>query len=323
LLQAGGTMAHAHRSFVRLRGYPSAVFNRVLERATLFAREGSVPILIEGESGTGKTAMARYIHDESPRAKGPFHTVVVCALDNSLIASALFGHVKGAFTDARSSRAGHFVSANGGTIFLDEIGKASPEAQQNFLDTVETGRIRPLGSDLDLFVDVRTVAATNVPLESLVELGLFLPDLWSRLKSYRLRIPPLRERRADIPELVEELVARHAESCGYSTPPRIHPDLMAALTEAEWRYNLREIDDTMHRLLIEARGATELTPSLCTDDLAFLAVRRPKLTRAVVEQAVCDLGSVTLAAEALGYSRASLYRLGIRKPVEDPDASAG
>jgi DNA-binding NtrC family response regulator len=289
------------------------VYLRVLEQVRRFARERSAPVLIEGETGTGKTGIARLLHSKSPRAAGPFEYVVLSALDDALANSELFGHVTGAFTDARSSRAGHFASAHGGTLFLDEIGKASRGVQRKLLHAIEYGEIRPLGADRDMRVDVRIIAAANTPLEESVMRDEFLPDLYARLGTFRIRLPPLRDRRADIPVLVEHYVAQHAPPCGYSgRPPDVDEELMHALRNADWPYNLRQLDSTVHRLLVEADGAPMMTLAHCRDNLEYLRGRPHKpgsLTRGEIETAIADAGNnVSRAARALGIDRTTLHR---------------
>jgi DNA-binding NtrC family response regulator len=292
----------------------SAAYVRALEQLERFARDRDVPILIEGETGTGKTTIARHLHQKSPRAAGPFDYVVLSALDDALANSELFGHVTGAFTDARSNRVGHFASAHGGTLFLDEIGKASAVVQRKLLHAIEYGEVRPLGADRDMRVDVRIVAATNTPLDALVERDVFLPDLYARLDTFRVRLPALRERRADIPVLVEYYLAQHASSCGYDgVTPRVDDALMDALSNAEWPYNLRQLHSTVHRLLLEAEGALTITLAHCRDNLAYLCehARRPAcaLTLGEIEHAIADAGNnVSRAAKALGIDRTTLHR---------------
>ena len=158
--------------------YPSAAYRRLLEQVERFARDDRATILLEGESGTGKTTLARYIHSRSRRASQPFQQVVLATIEDSLAASALFGHVDGAFTDARRSRPGHFASANGGTVFLDEIGKASLTVQHRLLHIVEYGSFHPVGADREVRVDVRIVAATNVSLAAQAQRNSFSPTCW-------------------------------------------------------------------------------------------------------------------------------------------------
>lgn len=297
--------------FHELTEFRSAAFQRALDQLRRYARDRSAMILIEGESGTGKTQIARLAHAASPRASKAFEHVVLSTADDGLVGSALFGHVTGAYTDARYARAGHFASASGGTIFLDEIGKASPIVQQKLLHVIESGEFRPVGADRDTRVDVRIFAATNVALEVLTTDGMFLPDLYARLRAFRVRLPPLRERRADIPSLVYGMVARRQVDFGYERPPQIDPALMEALQRAPWPYNLRELDATIHRICVDADGADVLTPDHCLDDLVYLrdaVTERPPLTTENIAAAVARAGSVAGAARTLGVDRTTLYR---------------
>ncbi len=283
-----------------------------MAQADRFAKDRRATILIEGESGTGKTRLARRIHQRSPRASSPFNTVVLSTLDDTLASSELFGHVSGAFTDARHSRAGHFVTANAGTLFLDEIGKASLSVQQKLLHAIEYGEIRPVGSDREMRIDVRIVAATNVCLEDLATREQFLPDLLARLVAFRVRLPPLRERRADIPILVREYVAKHACACGYREAPVVDDALMSALHRAAWPNNLRQLDATVHRLLVDAEGVESISLDHCFDDLSYLR-GEPRgsvapLTAQRVLVALERAGSVTGAARLLGVDRTTLHR---------------
>ena len=292
---------------------PSAPFRKALSQIRRFARDSSAAVLIEGESGTGKTQIARLLHAWSARARGPYHLVVLSTLDDALASSELFGHVAGAFTDARVNRAGHFATANGGTLFLDEIGKASLVVQQKLLHAIEYGEIRPVGSDRDLRVDVRVVAATNVSLSQLVADDRFLGDLDARLSSFRVRLPPLRERRPDIPVLVTHYVRTFSEQCGYEEPPDVDERLLNALVNADWPNNLRQLSATVHRILVDAEGASVLTLGHCTDDLEYLRDRGTvngtrELTAADVDQAIARARSVSGAARILGVDRTTIYR---------------
>jgi DNA-binding NtrC family response regulator len=247
----------------------------------------------------------------SPRGQSPLRPCVLSALDDALASDELFGHVPGAFTGARDVRAGVFASATGGTVFLDEIGKASLHVQQKLLDAIESHVIVPLGSDRPVTVDVRIIAAANIPLRQLVDEMKFLPDLYARLKSFRIALPPLRERREDIPLLVEQCVAYHARDCGYESVPQVDDELMSALKRAEWPHNLRELDGTVHRLVVEAEGAALLTVGHCVDDLSFLvASPKPKAApnAAAVREAVARIKKKSAAARELGTSRSTLYR---------------
>ena len=290
----------------------SVAFSRALAQLRRLARDPCAPILLEGESGTGKTSLARAIHRWSPRAGAPFQHVVLSALDDSVAGSELFGHVAGAFTDARRDRAGQFASANGGTLFLDEIGKASRAIQQKLLHAIEYQEIRPIGSDRQVRLDVRIVTATNLPLENLVAAGEFLPDLEARLMAFRVRLPPLRERRADIAVLAHDAVQRRYARCGYDRPPEIGPDLMLALQRAPWPNNLRQLDSTLHRLLVDAAGATTLTLAHCDNTLLYLrecaGLSSEPLSPDRVVGALRRAGTISGAARLLGVDRKTLRR---------------
>lgn len=291
--------------------YPSAAYRRVLTQLDRFARDTNATILLEGDSGTGKTTLARYVHARSPRAAGPFQQIVLSTLDDTLSGSELFGHVVGAYTDARQSRTGQFASANEGTLFLDEIGKASLAVQYKLLNVVESGEFRPVGSDRDMRVDVRLVVATNIPLDEASIAGRFLPDLNARLSAFRVRVPSLRERRADIPLLAQQSLRVHAMRCGYGATPTIHADLMAALQRADWPNNLRQLDATMHRLLVDAEGAPELTLAHYEDDnldLHQCTERSLPLTAERIADAIASEGSVSGAARLLKVDRTTIHR---------------
>jgi DNA-binding NtrC family response regulator len=271
-------------------------------------------VLIEGESGTGKSYAARLLHQCSPRARSTFHQVILSTLDDNIAASDLFGHLSGAYTDARQSRPGHFVTANRGTLFLDEIGKASSSVQRKLLHAIEHREIWPVGADRSVRLDVRLVAASNIPLQTLVERGQFLEDLAARLSLFRVSLPALRERRSDIPALVRQFARLRAATCGYPIgAPRFDDELLALLGRADWPYNLRQLDGVVQRLLMEGamQGSLELTIEHCVSDLAWLRVgegmsRMP--SRDVVRERMRELGSATAVARSLGISRWTVYR---------------
>jgi DNA-binding NtrC family response regulator len=283
-----------------------------LHLAERFARHAHITVLIEGESGTGKSYVAKYIHLRSERARGPFHQVILSALDDNLAASDLFGHLSGAYTDARQGRPGFFVAANKGTLFLDEIGKASNSVQRKLLHAIEHKEIRPVGGDRALRVDVRLVTATNLSLESLVERGVFLEDLAARLTNFRIRLPSLAERRRDIPALMHQFIALRSAAFGYTTRrPSIHPDLLQALQDAEWPYNLRQLDGVLQCLMMEADGADTLTLDHCVGELAYLreyAAKHRPVTPDIVRATMTETGSVASTARRLGISRWTVYR---------------
>lgn len=310
-----------------LQAFRSVSYSRVCSQAARFARAGHAPVLIEGESGTGKTQLARRLHRMSSRATAPFEYVVLSAVEESLAGSELFGHVSGAFTDARHNRAGHFATATGGTLFLDEIAKASRAVQQKLLHAVEYGEIRPVGSDRDVRVDVRIIAASNVPLSRLSADGDFLSDLYARLSAFRIELPPLRNRRADIPIFAEHFVRLHAADAGYGILPTIHPELIAALQRASWPNNIRQLDATMHRILVDASGAPQLRLEHCIDDLDYLRRNADiesfiePLSAEVAEAAIVQAGgSISGAARLLGVDRSTVHRARKRrsKPQDSP-----
>jgi DNA-binding NtrC family response regulator len=305
---AFGEISHEPDSHLAVVGFRSSSFIRALRQLELFAKDDRAAILIEGPPGTGKTRLARHVHQISSRKRGPFAQLTLSSIDDALASSELFGHIAGAFTDAKSSRAGLFVTATRGTVFLDEIGKASRIVQQKLLHVIEYGELRPVGSDRDVKVDVRLVAAANEPLADLSRVGAFLPDLYARLSVFSVRLPPLSERRADIPILVARYVRAHAARMGIPTP-EVSPALMLALQRAPWPNNLRQLDATIHRLVVEADGA----PFLSDDHASLLGDfpvtrRETAVTRAEVEAAVAKAGSMNAAARLLGVHRTTLYR---------------
>jgi transcriptional regulator with PAS, ATPase and Fis domain len=209
-----------------------------------------ITVLLTGESGTGKEVFARLIHDWSPRANGPFITVNCGAIPEGLIESELFGHEKGSFTGATGERKGFFEAAKNGTIFLDEIGEMPLSAQVKLLRVLETGKFTRVGSTAERISDARVIAATNRDLELEVRAGKFRSDLYYRLRAVMLRLPPLRNRRDDIPFLVDsilnDLVTRH------SLPhiPHIESEAIEELTSYEWRGNIRELRNTLEQLSV-------------------------------------------------------------------------
>lgn len=298
----------------------SVVFRRALEDIERMGRHPDVIVLLEGESGTGKGYLARHLHDCSPRAREAFHILVLSALDEGVASSELFGHVTGAYTDARQPRVGRLVSAARGTVLLDEIGKASLGVQRKLLHAIEHREVWPVGSDRSVRVAARMVAASNVPLELLVERGEFLEDLHARFGFFRVRVPALRERRADIPDLVRHFLHLLVLRFGYASPPAVDEDLMRALQDAEWPHNVRELDSAVQRLLVNAEHAGVLTLRHCTGPLAHLRSsphRDGPLTHLRAKAAMAAAGDISKAARALGVARSTVQRA-LKRPAELP-----
>ncbi len=211
------------------------------------------PVLILGETGTGKEVVARTVHNQSPRANGPFLRVNCGAIPHELIDSELFGHERGSFTGALATRRGWFERADGGTLFLDEIGELTPAAQVRLLRVLQDGSFTRVGGEHPLNVDVRLVAATNRNLHHAVRDGLFREDLWFRIAVFPIPLPPLRERVLDIPALAAHFSLRAAERLGL--PPRMpDADDLAMLSKYPWPGNVRELASVIERAAILGDG---------------------------------------------------------------------
>ena len=230
----------------------SFALRQVLERVERVAPTDA-RVLITGENGTGKELVARAIHRLSPRAAGPFVEVNCAAIPAELIESELFGHMKGSFTGAHEDRAGKFELADGGTLFLDEIGDMSASAQAKVLRALQEGVITRVGGARAIRVNVRVLSATNKDLAGEIKAGRFREDLLYRLNVIPLHLPPLRERRDDIPMLVQHFSDRFAQE-GAVRPRRITPDAVDRLQRMDWPGNVRELRNTVERLLILAAG---------------------------------------------------------------------
>jgi len=203
-------------------------------------------VLITGESGTGKELVARAIHENSSRAKNPFITINCGAFPETLLESELFGYVKGAFTGANENRRGLFHAAHGGTLFMDEIGNMSVTMQVKLYRVLQEGKVRPIGSNEEIDVDVRVIAATNKDLEKEIAEGRFREDLYYRLSVIPIHLPPLRERREDIPLLAREFLGRFAKSMSRKIDG-IEPEAMRLLEVYDWPGNVRELENTIER----------------------------------------------------------------------------
>ena len=206
-------------------------------------------VLITGENGTGKELVARSLHEKSTRAAAPFVEVNCAAIPSELIESELFGHERGAFTSAIKQRRGKFEQANGGTLFMDEIGDMSLSAQAKVLRALQENKISRVGSDKDVAVDVRVVAATNKDIRAEIERGNFREDLYHRLSVILIKVPPLRERAGDIAELVDYFVDQIAQE-HHSSPKRVDDEAKRALMAMPWSGNIRELRNVVERLMI-------------------------------------------------------------------------
>lgn len=280
-------------------------------------------VLIQGESGTGKELIARYIHARSRRANNPFIPVNCGAIPADLLESEMFGHERGAFTGAVAARMGLFQYANGGTIFLDEIGEMTPALQVKLLRVLQEREIRPVGADRTIRVDVRVIAATNRDLSADVKSGRFREDLYYRLQVIPITVPPLRERRSDIPTLVEHFLEKH-NSQRPGQPVRISEDAMVHLWEYDWPGNVRELENLIERLVILSENGVIRVENLPPNIRSFISdkkIPRPTLTdegidlnRAVeefenrlIEEALRRTkGNKQAAAKLLGLKRTTL-----------------
>jgi two-component system response regulator HydG len=214
-----------------------------------------VTVLLRGESGTGKELAARAIHDRSARHLGPFVALNCAAIPDPLIDSELFGHTRGAFTGAASARPGVFVEADQGTLFLDEIGDLPPPVQSRLLRVLQEGEVRAVGGTGARAVDVRVIAATHVDLDAAVAQKQFRADLYYRLNVVSLTLPPLRERRDDVPLLAAHFLHKHARVSGDELPPRFTPRAAHALSAYDWPGNVRELENAVQHALVLAHGA--------------------------------------------------------------------
>ena len=216
--------------------------------------DAAVPVLIAGETGTGKGVVARAIHAQGGRASGPFVVVNCAAIPDNLLESELFGHAKGAFTGATMSRAGLFAEAHGGTLLLDEIGEMSPTLQAKLLQVVETGTVRAVGDNRERPVDVRIVAATHRDLREQVHAGHFREDLLYRLEVVTIELPPLRLRRDDLPALVEHFLGRARERHATSPVRRLSREVFEQFLAHPWPGNVRELEHVIERLVVLGRN---------------------------------------------------------------------
>jgi len=277
-------------------------------------------VLVLGENGTGKELIARELHARSRRADKPFLSVDLGAVAESLFDSELFGHVKGAFTDARTDRIGRFQAADGGTLFLDEIGNLPPHLQPKLLTALEQRQVTPVGSNRSLPFDVRVIAATNMSPAMLADERRFRPDLLFRLNTVEIIVPPLRERRGDIPLLLRHYLGLYARKYGKDLPA-LPDDLLEVLRGYDWPGNIRALRHAAERAVILANGdrfeaadfplpqrngptVTPPEPSAAETDMNLERSERRIIERVLQKHAY----NISVAAAELGLTRGSLYR---------------
>jgi len=295
----------------------------LIEKITQLVRKVAATdatILIMGESGTGKELVARAIHALSPRADRPFIPVNCGAIPAELLESEMFGHERGAFTGAVGARAGMFQLANGGTIFLDEVGEMSGTLQVKLLRVLQDREVRPVGADRAFKVDLRVLAASNKELAAEVELGNFREDLFYRLQVIPIVMPPLRERRSDIPLLIEHFLEKHnRKRPGH--PARIAQEAMVHLWEYDWPGNVRELENLLERLVILSEDGHIEVEHLPPSVRSFISEK--KIPRPVLREEGLDLNTAVeefenrLIEEALrrtkGNKQAAARLLGLKR----------
>lgn len=294
----------------------SSSWLEVLQLAAVVAPTDST-ILIQGESGTGKEVVARYIHEMSARSNGPFLSINCGALPEGLLESELFGHVKGSFTGAVKDKTGLFAAASTGTFFLDEVGEMAPSTQVKLLRTLQQREVLPVGATETIPVDSRVVAATNRDLERDVKTGQFRSDLFYRLNVIAIHLPPLRDRRDDIPLLAEAFLSRRS---GPGRARSLSPEAMSVLCEYAWPGNVRELENALERAVIVTTDET-IEPSALPDRVVSRAgehlvrtLEHSEPTLDVIERSYIKWvleaqgGNKTRAADILGIDPSTLHR---------------
>ncbi|MGE5815697.1 MAG: sigma-54-dependent transcriptional regulator [Acidobacteriota bacterium] len=317
-------------------GVPRGLLGRSAGMVSLYkqiahAAASAAPVLIVGESGTGKELVARAVHTHGPRARDPFVAVNCGAIVDTLLESELFGHTRGAFTGAVSDARGLFEQADRGTIFLDEISETSAALQVKLLRVLEEGEVRPVGASRTVKVHARVIAATNRELEQEVGAGRFRKDLYYRLGVIIIRVPPLRERSADIPLLIAHFLDNACARAGRRVA--VTPDAVKALSGYEWPGNVRELENTIERLVVFSRGGTidvadlpEAMRERHVPSHVALFEDLPPLDelekRYVVHVLKTVGGNRTRAADVLGIDRRTLYRMMERFGLEESTEKA-
>ncbi|TRM53159.1 sigma-54-dependent Fis family transcriptional regulator [Achromobacter sp. LC458] len=268
----------------------------------------ALPVLLEGETGSGKDRAARYVHARSGYAAGPFVAVNCATLASDLIESLLFGHVKGAFSGAAAARDGLFSQAEGGTLYLDEVAELTPRAQAALLGVLENGQYRPLGDSTARHTHCRILASTCTDLPAAMAQGTFRADLFYRLAVARVAAPPLRERPGALPSLARSLLAAQS-----ATGATLSPDAIQALHDHPWPGNVRELKNRIARAVVMADGAQvhaeDLFPESKLADKPDLATTRLDAEQRAIQQAIAESGGhMGLAAKRLGISRTTLWK---------------
>lgn len=312
-----GTESEVAEAFAELLGQSPAM-RQTLDQATRVARHGNVTVLIQGETGTGKELLARAVHAAGHRSSGPFVAVNCAAIPSQLMESELFGHERGAFTDAHASKPGLFEEANGGTLFLDEVGHLPLQLQGKLLRVLEEHRIRRVGATQSRDIDVRIMAATHVDLVEAVQEGTFRDDLFYRLNVITLTLPPLRDRGPDVELLAQAFTASLTER--YELPmPELSNDVRVALHAHQWPGNVRELRHAIERALLLSEPGT-LDPAHFTPRgrarqpsgnafIPFPATLDQVMAAAASAAIQQHDGNKSAAARQLGISRARLARL--------------
>jgi two-component system response regulator HydG len=297
--------------------------------------DSDTTVLVSGESGTGKELVARALHKRSPRAKGPFVAINCAAMPESLLESELFGHTRGAFTDARQARPGLFVKATNGTLFLDEIGEMPMGMQAKLLRALQERTVRPVGGDVEIPFDARLVAASNRDLETEVDEKRFREDLFYRINVVRINVPPLRQRGSDVLVLAQHFIERYA-SAGRSRVVGMSSGAADKLLSYPWPGNVRELQNCIERAVALARydqiGVDDLPEKIRdfkssrviveTEDPSELLPMDEVERRYILRVLEAVGGNKTMAAQVLGFDRRTLYRKLERCGVGDPKKSS-
>jgi DNA-binding NtrC family response regulator len=320
-VELGRALRKSHRLEIETRtlrkeGLPELIAESPAMQPVLRLMERVGPsdanVLVLGEHGTGKEVVARWLHASSARAERPMIAVNLGGIPDGLFESELFGHVRGAFTDAKTDRIGRFELAEGGTLFLDEVANLPLPQQAKLLRVLETGEFERVGASRPRRADVRVIAATNADIQSEVKAGRFREDLLFRLNTVEIRLPPLRERRPDVPLLAAHFLRRYAAR--YRKAAEFAPDAMELLLRHAWPGNVRELDHAIERAVLMAEGGRVRARDVglggstdgagALDQMSLEDVERVLIQKALTRAA----GNVSEAAKALGLSRSALYR---------------